>query len=299
MGRVLLIIGAVIGGLVLAIGVLGLIINATTPGPDQGSGYLGAFIIIFVGAVIAVPCTFFAYRITPKGLLGYGPAAQSGLPTPGADVQQRYRAWFTWCQQALAGGDAVSLHAATMAAMVPSAADNPTAAASAEAARHSNRVGSMGAMAAPPKAAKVKMLSRIGASTVGLLEPGERVLVSFYGVNRSMRNQMYGAAFGAIGQAIAAGQSGAVFVTVTDRRVIALGAGQFGGLANKVLLMEHRAGVAMKSKKFLLSRTVSFKGLSGSSVSMTVPGLWRAEVEMAVQMLNPAMGSAGTVGVIR
>jgi hypothetical protein len=39
MGRVLLIIGAVIGGLVLAFGALGVLIAATSPGPDQADTY--------------------------------------------------------------------------------------------------------------------------------------------------------------------------------------------------------------------------------------------------------------------
>jgi hypothetical protein len=37
---------------------------------------------------------------------------------PGAELRQSYLAWFGWCQQAL-GGDAISLHAATMEIIVP------------------------------------------------------------------------------------------------------------------------------------------------------------------------------------
>src|SRR6267378_3084249 len=60
MGRIVLIVFGVIGGLVLAFGALGVLIAATSPGPDQADTYTGAIFFIVVGAVIAVPCTFFA-----------------------------------------------------------------------------------------------------------------------------------------------------------------------------------------------------------------------------------------------
>lgn len=299
MGRIVLIIGAVIGGLLLGFGVLGLIIIATTPGPDQADGYIGATFFIVVGALIAVPCTFFAYRLTARRTAPWGPLGSSDLPMPAADIQQRYLQWFAWCRQSLPGSDVVSLHAATMAAIAGTAAENPTAAAVAEAARHANRIGAIGAMAAPPNAAKVRMLARIGASTVGLLEPGERVLVSFYGVNRSPQAQALGAAFGAIGSVIAASRSGAVFVTITDRKVIALIAGQYGGLASRAALIEPRTSVSVKARKFLLSRTLSFKGLEGGSVSMGITRQWQAEAAMAVEVLAPSIGQVSAVGILR
>lgn len=289
MGRIVLIVFGVIGGLVLAFGALGVLIAATSPGPDQADTYTGAIFFIVVGAVIAIPCTFFAYRMTRRMPMPVGP---SGLPMAGADLQQSYLQWFAWCQQALPGADVVSLHAATMAALAGGAA-----AATAEAARHGNRIGSMGTMPVPPNAAKVKMLSRIGASTIGLLEPPERVLVSFYGQNRS--TQTWGAMFGAIGTVVAASQSGAVFVTLTDRRIIALIAGQYGGLANRVGLIEPRTSVSVKARKSLFGRNLSLKGIGGGSVSMSLPRMWQPEGAMAAEMLAPAIGQVSAVGIIR
>lgn len=294
MGRIVLIVFGVLGGLVLAFGALGVLIAATSPGPDQADTYTGAIFFIVVGAVIAVPCTFFAYRMTRRMPVPVGP---SGLPMAAADLRPSYLQWFAWCQQALPGADVISLNAATMAAMSGAAAGNPTAAATAEAARHGNRISVQGKMPAPPGAAKVKMLARIGASTVGLIEPSERVLVSFYGQNRSA--QMWGHLFGAIGAVVAASQSGAVFVTVTDRRVIALIAGQYGGLANRIALIEPRTTVSVKARKSLFGRTLSLKGFGGGSVSMSVPRMWQPEAGMAAEMLTPAIGQLGAVGVIR
>jgi hypothetical protein len=289
MGRIVLIVFGVIGGLVLAFGALGVLIAATSPGPDQADTYTGAIFFIVVGAVIAIPCTFFAYRMTRRMPMPVGP---SGLPMAAADLQQSYLQWFAWCQQALPGADVVSLHAATMAALAGGAA-----AATAEAARHGNRIGSMGTMPVPPNAAKVRMLSRIGASTIGLLEPPERVLVSFCGQNRS--TQTWGAMFGAIGTVVAASQSGAVFVTLTDRRIIALIAGQYGGLANRVGLIEPRTSVSVKARKSLFGRNLSLKGIGGGSVSMSLPRMWQPEGAMAAEMLAPAIGQVSAVGIIR
>ena len=286
-----MIVFGVIGGLVLAFGALGVLIAATSPGPDQADTYTGAIIFIVVGAVIAVPCTFFAYRMTREMPM---PVGTSGLPMAAADLQQGYLHWFAWCQQALPGADVVSLHAATMAALAGGAA-----AATAEAARHDNRIGSMGTMPVRPNAAKVKMLSRIGASTIGLLEPSERVLVSRCGVNRSPVVQLSEAAFGLIGRTIAASRSGAVFVTVTNRRVIALIAGQYGGLANRVALMEPRSSVSVKARRALFTRTLWLKGPGRGFVRIGLPRRWQPEAAMAAEMLTASIGQVGAVGIIR
>ncbi len=299
MGRVLLIIGAVAGGLVLAFGTLGLILAYAQPDPNQSDEILGSIIIMVAGAIVAAPCTFFAYRIGRRSARPWTPAASQALPAPGTDLQQSYVAWFAWCQQALPG-DAVSLHAATMAAMVAGAAGNPTAAASAEAVRQSARLATSGAIPSVPDAGKIRTMARIGASTAALLEPSERVLVSFWGENRSTGLQMVWFFFGVIGRTIAASRIGAVFVTVTDRRVIALIGGQFGGLANRTALIEPRSTVSAKFRKALFGRgTFSLKGLGDSSVAMNVPRGWRPEAEMAFAMLAPSVGQAGSVGIIR
>ncbi len=299
MGRVLLIIGAVVGGLVFAFGALGLTLAFTQPDAHQSDEVVGSIFFMVVGAIVAAPCIFFAFRLGRRSAQPWSPGGSPALGTPGADLQQSYLAWFAWCQQTL-GGDAVSLHADTMAAMAAGAAGNPTAAASAEAARQSGRLAASGVMAAAPNGPKVRMLSRIGASTAGLLEPSERVLVSFWGENRSTGMQMAWLLFGVIGRTIAASSTGAVFVTVTDRRVVALIGGQWSGLANRIGLIELRSTVSAKYPKGLLWRgTFTLKGVGGGSVSMNVPRAWRPEAEMAFAMLAPSAGQVGSVGIIR
>jgi hypothetical protein len=252
-----------------------------------------------IGFAIAAPCSFFAYRMGRRRTQAWNPAGSTALAPPGASVQQSYLAWFAWCQQAL-GGDAVSLHAATMAALAGGAAGNPTAAASAEAARQSSRLAASGALPSAPNAAKVRTLSRIGASTVGLLEPSERVLVSLWGENRSTGLQMVWFFFGVIGRTIAASRMGAVFVTVTDRRVIAVIGGQFGGLANRTGLIEPRSTVSARFRKAAFGRRVfSLKGMGDTSVAMNVQRAWRQEAEMAFALLTPSAGQVGSVGIIR
>ncbi len=299
MGRVLLIIGAIVGGLLFVLYTLVLISVIVQPDANQSDEVVGSIAFMVIGAAVAAPCTFFAYRMGRRSAQPWSPGGSPALATPGAGVQQSYLAWFAWCQQAL-GGDAVSLHAATMAAMTTGAAGNPTAAASAEAARQSARLAALGVMPPAPNAAKVRMLSRIGASTAGLLEPSERVLVSFWGENRSTGLQMAGLLFGVIGRTIAASSMGAVFVTVTDRRVIAVIGGQFSGLASRIGLIEPRSAVSAKFRKVLFGRgAFSIQGLGDTSVAMNVPRGWRPEAEMALQLLAPSVGQAGSIGVIR
>src|SRR5712691_10195975 len=193
MGRVLLIIGAVVGGLVFAFGVLGLILAITQPDAQQSDEIVGSIFFMVVGALVAAPCTFFAFRLGRRSA-PWQPGGALPMVSPGADLQASYLSWFAWCQQTL-GGDAVSLHAATMAAMAAGAAGNQTVAASAEAARQSARIAALGVMPSAPTAAKVKMLSRIGASTVGLLEPSERVVASFSRMSRTRQAQLWSLAF--------------------------------------------------------------------------------------------------------
>jgi hypothetical protein len=299
MGRILLIIGAVLGWLLFVLYTVVLISVIVQPDSNQSDEVVGSIVFMVIGFAIAAPCTFFAYRVGRRSAQRWNPAGSPALATPGADVQQSYLAWFAWCQQALPG-DAVSLHADTMAAMAAGAAGNPTAAASAEAVRQSARLASSGGMRSVPPKSKVRILARIGASTAGLLEPSERVLVSFCGENRSTGLQMVWFFFGVIGRTIAASRMGAVFVTVTDRRVIALIGGQFGGLANRTALIEPRSTVSAKFRKAPFGRgTFSLKGLGDSSVAMNVPRGWRPEAEMAFAMLAPSVGQVGSIGVIR
>jgi hypothetical protein len=296
MGKVLLIIGAVVGVLIFLFGVLALIGTATTPNPDP-AGYYGSFLFMGVGAVIAAPCIFFTLRLRARSTPPWSQGGSSIVPTAGADLKQSYMAWFAWCQQAL-GGDAVSLHAATMAAVAGGAAGNPAGAASAEAALQARRIGMSGAAPAAPNAAKVRSLSQIGASTVGLLEPSERVLVSFRGLNQPP--MWLGLAFGSLGALIATSRTSQLFVTVTDRRVIAVSIGMLGGLANRIALIEPRSTVSAKFRKSILGPLyVELKGQGGGSVRIAVQRHWRPEAMMALGLLAPSVGQAGSIGIIR
>jgi hypothetical protein len=299
MGRILLIIGAVLGWLLFVLYTVVLISVIVQPDSNQSDEVVGSIAFMAIGFAIAAPCTFFAYRVGRRSAHAWQPGGALPAGSPGADLQAAYLTWFAWCQQTL-GGDAVSLHAATMAAMAAGAAGNPTATASAEAVRQSARLATSGVMPSVPNAGKVRILARIGASTAGLLEPSERALVSFWGENRSTGLQMVWFFFGVIGRTIAASRMGAVFVTVTDRRVIALIGGQFGGLANRTALIEPRSTVSAKFRKAPFGRgTFSLKGLGDSSVAMNVPRAWRPEAEMAFAMLAPSVGQVGSVGIIR
>src|SRR5260370_10706596 len=169
MGRVLLIIGAVAAGLVFAFGVLGLIAAIAQPDAQQSDEILGSIIIMVAGAIVAAPCTFFAYRIGRRSAGPWTPAASQALPAPGTDLQQSYLAWFAWCQQALPG-DAVSLHAATMAAMAAGAAGSPTAAASAEAVPQSVRLATSGAIPSGPAARQIPTMPRTVGPSGALAE---------------------------------------------------------------------------------------------------------------------------------
>ena len=107
-----------------------------------------------------------------------------------------------------------------------------------------------------------------------------------------------GAAFGVIGSAIAASRSGAVFVTITDRRVIALIAGAYGGLASNVALIESRSTVSAKFPKGLFGqRSFTIKGVGGGSVTAAVTKPWRPEASMAIELLAPS--AMTQIGVIR
>ena len=299
MGRVLLIIVAVIGWLLFALYTVVLISVIVQPDANQSDEVMGsiAFMTI-IGAAVAAPCTFFAYRLGRRSARPWQPGGALPMGSPSADLQASYLAWFAWCQQTL-GGDAVSLHAATMAALAGGATGNPTGAASAEAAGQANRLAALGAMPAAPSAGKVKMLSRIGASTVGLLQPSERVLVSLLGTSQPRSAQLWTFALGVIGSVIGALQMTEVFVTITDRRVIAVSRGVFGG-PHQIVLAEPRSTVSATSKKGLFGNLkFSFKGVTGESVSITVPRPWRLEAMMALDLLAPPVGQAGSIGIIR
>lgn len=63
MRRVLLIVGAVAGGLVFAFGALGLILAYAQPDANQSDEVVGSIFFMVVGAIVAAPCIFFAFRL--------------------------------------------------------------------------------------------------------------------------------------------------------------------------------------------------------------------------------------------
>jgi hypothetical protein len=77
MGRVLLIIGAVVGGLVFAFGTLGLILAFAQPDAQQSDEVVGSIFFMVVGAIVAAPCIYFAAR--SAGAWGRAQAELPGL----------------------------------------------------------------------------------------------------------------------------------------------------------------------------------------------------------------------------
>jgi hypothetical protein len=298
--RVLLIIGSVVGGLVLGFGFLGLAITLSdnTLSPSDRSDELNAaFLFIGVGVVVFVPCLFFAIRSgsgrTTRALLTQGAAGGGsvyGLATPYApvDLAGSYVQWFGWCQREI-GGSAIALNAATAAAMAQSAAGNSSGAPGA-ARDAANKVNSMAsAMSLPAKTpiGKIRQLSRIGAGTLPLLEQGERVIVSLYGIDRQV--QVWQTMFGAIGYLIAASQGGAYFVTVTDRRVIALTGPQLSATPRTLAFAVPRSMVSeVKFRRGMLwSGTLTISRVDGGKTRLRLTRFFTGEGALAAQVLAP------------
>ncbi|TMB95317.1 MAG: hypothetical protein E6J40_12300 [Chloroflexi bacterium] len=89
MGRVVLIIGGVIGCIVVVLGVLFLILAVTQPDANQSDEIVGFGIFTGIGLVIAAPCLFFAYRMTPQGVQDALPAVVHVVPA--GDRRRRRR----------------------------------------------------------------------------------------------------------------------------------------------------------------------------------------------------------------
>jgi hypothetical protein len=230
LGKVLLIVGTVIGGLILGFGLLallGTVTDNTLSSRDFNDQVLGSILFMVIGATFFAPCLFFLIRSGSRNTLSlmaqgmpYGTGV-AGLPTAPADLSSSYIQWFGWCQREI-GGNAIALHAATLAAMTAASAGDSGGAAGV-ARRAAARVSSLASaqsQGTKTPASKIRQLSRIGAATLPLLETGENVVVSLYGTDSS--SLIWRLLFGWIGMLISMGQGGAYYVTVTDRRVIAL-----------------------------------------------------------------------------
>ena len=304
-GRVLLILGAVLGGIVVLFGLLGLIgslTDSTMSPSDVRDGVIGSIFIIGVGLTIFVPCLAVLIFVRPKNNL---PVWQPGGPymatPPGAagpmsiaplaqapDLKNPYLEWFGWCQREI-GGNAIVLNSATMAALSRGVAGDSSSAV--QAARRAAQTASSSAPPAQQRkvgGAKVKLLARIGAATLPLLEPDETVIASLYGIDR--QPQMWHVAFGVIGYLIAASQSGAYYVTVTDRRVIVLSAPQLGGRPRALVFAVPRSMVTEVSyKQGIVRDTLVIARVTDERNRIVVARMWRQEGLLVQHVLAPGL----------
>lgn len=300
MGKVLLIIGAVVGGLVLAFGLLALALgltDTTSSASDRSDEIIGATIFVVVGLTFFAPCMFFLVRSrnrSTSALLsqgGYGGIATAGVLSAQPDLSNSYVQWFGWCQREV-GGDAVALHAETMAAMAEAAAGNSARAGEAARQAASLAMPLAGAAAQPSKipAGKIRQLSRLGAGTLPLLEAGERVVVSVFGIDR--QSQMWQSAFGIIGYLIAASQGGAVFLTVTDRRVIALTGPQLSSTPNTLAFAVPRAMVSQARfrRGLMWNGSLDLRRLDGGGTRIRLTRWWTREGALAERALASGQG---------
>jgi hypothetical protein len=302
MGKILLIIGSVVGGLLLALGLLALAasVSDTTSSPsDRNDAIAGSFLFIGVGLTVFAPCLFFLIRsrsATTLSLLNQGVTYGGRVASLAArygpvDLAGSYVQWFGWCQREI-GGNAVALHAATMAAMAEAASGNTSGAGSAARQAATTASAITGAISLPAKTptGKIRELSRLGAGTLPLLEPGERVVVSFYG--RDRQAQLWQSLFGVIGMLIAMSQLGAYFVTITDRRVIALTGPQLSATPTTLAFAVPRSMVAeLKFRRGIFwNGIVTITRMDGGRTRIIVNRWWRREGALAQQALAPGLG---------
>ena len=223
--------------------------------------------------------------------IAYGGVAGLAAPYGPVDLAASYIQWFGWCQREI-GGNAIAIHAATMAAMTEAAGGNSSGAA--EAARQAaTRAASMASAFSLPTntpSGKVRQLSRIGAGTLPLLEKGERVVVSFYGTDRQA--QLWQSLFGVIGMLIAASQSGAYFVTVTDRRLIALTGPQLSRAPSALAFAVSRSIVTQaKFRRGILgSGSFSITRVDGGRMRLRLTRYFTSEGALAQETLAPGLG---------
>jgi hypothetical protein len=307
-GRIALILGAIAGGLTVAFGLLGLALGLTdttsTPS-DRSSTILGSWMIIEIGIVVFAPCMFVLLRLQARnplsvvasgiGYPGYPSGATAIAPpgygtnpvAPSEDLARSYVEWYGWCTQSVRGG-AIAMHAATIAAMQESAAGNSSRSSEAAreaAARVAGAVSGQPDGQAPAKLPKIRILSRIAAATLPMLEPGEQVMVSLFGIDR--QSTMWGAAFGLLGYLIAASQFGAYFITVTDRRLIVLKGRQLTLKPSAVDFVAPRSMVAQASyKKGLFGQGVfQVTRSAGGRTTIQTTRLWAGEAAFAGRVL--------------
>ena len=302
MGKVFLIIGSVIGGLIVAFGILALIgtlTDNTLSGSDRSDQISGSIFIMGVGLVLVLPCLFFVVRSRSDNTLsllnqgmeyGSGGAGLAAAYAP-VDLHGSYIQWFGWCQREI-GGNAIALHAATMAAMTEAGAGNAgrAAAAARQAAARASALAGAQDQALKTPTGKIRQLARIGAGTLPLLEPAEKVIVAFYGTDRQA--QIWQSLFGIIGMLIAMSQQGAYYVTITDRRLIALTGSQLSGKPSAVAFVVPLSMVSgAKYRGGLLGGgTFSITRIVGGRTRLRLTRYWKREGAVAQNALAPGAG---------
>jgi hypothetical protein len=288
-----------LGALIALVGAIGLIGTIFAPSPDaatRNNSLVGSIAFLIVGLGMSVPSGRALFgmgrsRPLPEWLAPADVAAPktSALPTDLVDIpdtaidglRDSYMRWFTWCQTEL-GGDAMSLHAGTMAALGASAAGDNEAGASAAralvpATGHTSKV-------AP---AKLRELAQIGAAILLLLGAEERVLVSFRGADQraAALSQL---ALGVIGRLLAARGQNMFFVTVTDRRVIVLVGSESTGQPSSLRMAEARSAVpdGRYRNGLLGNGYFTIKLIGEGRLVMNVMRNWTREASVASELLS-------------
>jgi hypothetical protein len=300
MGKVFLIIGSVVGGLIILVGILallGTVADITLSPSDSRDQITGSIFIMAVGLTLFAPCLyFFLQSRRTQSLLNQGMGPGGGIPALATayapvDLSSTYLQWFGWCQREI-GGSAIALHAATMAALIQAGIGNSGAAVNAAkeaAARTAAHPLAQGQSSSTPNS-KIRVLSRIGAAILPLLERDERVAVSFNGVDRQA--QIWQSLFGIIGMIIAMSQQGAYFVTVTDRRLIVLTGPQLG-LTPKSLAFAIPQSMVSEAKfrgGLLGGGTFSISRIDGPRTRLRLSRFWKSEAVLAHTLLAQGAG---------
>ncbi len=304
MGKVLLIIGATVGGVILGLGLLALLVTLTDntlSASDRSDQITGSIFIMAVGLTVFAPCLFFAVRSVSGNTLSqlnqgvaYGggvSGASPYAPVAPIDLSGSYLQWYGWCQREI-GGNAIGLHAATMAAMAEAGAGNSTGAAgrAKQAAARASSLLAAQSQAVKTPTSKIRQMARLGSATLPLLEPGENVVVSFYGTDRQA--QLWQSMFGVIGMLIAMSQQGAYYVTITERRVIALTGPQLGGRPSALAFAVPRSMVAAAKFRggLLGGGTFTLGRMDGGRTRIRLTRYWRREGAAAQESLVPGVG---------
>jgi hypothetical protein len=297
--KVLLWGALLLGSLIAFIGAIGLIGTVIAPSSDaatRNNSIVGSIAFLVVGFGIGVPSwRALFHKRASEPIPAWLAAADSTVPAtssvpadlvdiPDAAIdglRESYLRWFARCRSEL-GGDAIALHAGTMAALGASAAGDNEAGASA--ARALILATGQTPAIAP---AKVSELADIGAATLLLLGADERVLVSFRGADQRVA-ALSQIALGVIGRLLAARGQNMFFVTVTDRRIIVLKGSESTGRPSSLRLAEARLTIQKARYKpgLLGNGYFTIKSASEGKLVMNVMRNWTSEVSVASQLLN-------------